>query len=143
MAQTRGAETRTGNGVEVVLSKQDAIVSVNTTLGTALQSGQTSIQATGSDAAELLNLVKGGGHIKTTLQLLDNGTPVHLTPNTQASTANWVPWYFRSRPSRIADSRKSSTGSVCDSRLNVPYHSPAASPAGCRLRPRHRSCISG
>jgi Phosphodiester glycosidase len=85
-----GAETPTGNGVEVVLDKQGDVVSVNTTRGTALQPGQTSIQATGSYAAELLNLVNGGGHIKTTLRLFNNGTPVHLTPHTQATTASMV-----------------------------------------------------
>lgn len=85
-----GAQTPAGNGVEVVLSKQGDVVSTNTTRGTALEPGQTSIQATGSYAATLLNLVKGGGHLKTSLQLFNNGTPVHLTPNTQATTASWV-----------------------------------------------------
>src|SRR6202012_516796 len=48
------------------------------------------IQATGSDAAALLSLVKGGSRLKTTLQLLNNGTPVRLTPSTQAATSSWV-----------------------------------------------------
>ena len=85
-----GAETPTGNGVEVVFDKQGHVVSVNPTRGIALQPGQTSIQATGSYAAELLNLVNGGGRIKTTLRLFDNGTPVHLTRHTQATTASMV-----------------------------------------------------
>jgi hypothetical protein len=85
-----GVETPTGNGVEVVFDKRGDVVSVKASRGTALQPGQTSIQATGSYAAELLNLVNGGGHVKTTLQLFDNGTPVHLTPSTQATTASWV-----------------------------------------------------
>jgi exopolysaccharide biosynthesis protein len=85
-----GAETPTGNGVEVVFDKQGDVASVSTARGIALQPGQTSIQATGSYAAELLNLVNGGGHIKTSLQLFDNGTPVHLTRHTQATTASMV-----------------------------------------------------
>lgn len=85
-----GPETPTGNGVEVVLGKNGHVVSVATTRGTALKPGQTSLQATGSTAAALLSLVKGGGRLKTTLKLLDNGKPVHLTPSTQAATASWI-----------------------------------------------------
>jgi hypothetical protein len=85
-----GAETPAGNGVEVVLDSHSGVVSVNTTRGTALQPGQTSIQATGSYAAQLLNLVQDGSRLKTTLKLFNNGTPVPLTPNTQATTASWV-----------------------------------------------------
>lgn len=85
-----GAETPTGNGVEVVLNSRGDVVRVNATRGVALKPGQTSIQATGSDAAALLSLVKGGSRLKTTLQLLNNGTPVHLTPSTQAATSSWV-----------------------------------------------------
>lgn len=85
-----GAQTPTGNGIEVVLNKHGDVVSTNTTRGTALQPGQTSIQATGSYAASLLDLVSHPGHLKTTRRLFNNGTPVHLTPNTQATTASWV-----------------------------------------------------
>jgi hypothetical protein len=85
-----GAETPAGYGVEVVLDKQGDVVSTNNTRGTALKPGQTSIQATGSDAAALLSLVKGGGRLKTSLELSDNGQPVHLTPSTQATTGSEV-----------------------------------------------------
>jgi len=85
-----GPETPTGPGVEVVLDAHGAVVSTATTRGAALQPGQTSIQATGSDAAALLNLIKGGGRLKTTMELFDNGEPVPLTPNTQATTGSRV-----------------------------------------------------
>lgn len=85
-----GAETPAGYGVEVVLDKHGDVVSVNDTRGTALKPGQTSIQATGSDAASLLSLVQDGGRLKTALKLYNNGQPVHLTPGTQAATASWI-----------------------------------------------------
>jgi hypothetical protein len=85
-----GAKTPVGHGVEVVLDKVGAIVSVNTTRGVALQPGQTSIQATGSYAAQLLDLVANGHNLHTAIQLYNNGKNVPLTPNTEATTASWV-----------------------------------------------------
>jgi exopolysaccharide biosynthesis protein len=85
-----GAETPTGYGVEVVVDKQGDVVATKTTRGVALKPGQTSIQATGSDAAALLNLVKGGGRLKTTLKLFNNGVPVDLTPDMQAATGSEI-----------------------------------------------------
>lgn len=85
-----GPETPTGNGVEVVLDKTGRVVGVHTTRGTALAPGQTSLQATGGTAADLLELAQDGGQLETTLKLFDHGQPVHLTPNTQAATASWI-----------------------------------------------------
>jgi exopolysaccharide biosynthesis protein len=85
-----GAKTPTGYGVEVVLNKQGGIVSVNNTRGTALTAGETSLQATGSTAVALLSLVQGGGILKTSYKLYDNGRLVQLTPGDQAGTASGV-----------------------------------------------------
>jgi hypothetical protein len=85
-----GAKTPTGYGVEVVLNKQGGIVSVNNTRGTALTAGETSLQATGSTAVALLSLVQGGGILKSSYKLYDNGRLVQLTPGDQAGTASGV-----------------------------------------------------
>lgn len=85
-----GPTTPVGNGVEVVLDSRGDVVRTSTTRGTALKPGQTSIQATGTDAAALLNLAQGGGRLKTTLSLFDKGQPVHLTPGLQATTGSEV-----------------------------------------------------
>jgi hypothetical protein len=85
-----GATTPVGHGVEVVLDKVGRVLSVDTTRGVALQPGQTSIQATGSYAAQLLDLVANGHNIHTDIQLYNDGKNVPLTPNTAATTASWV-----------------------------------------------------
>ncbi|WP_406107434.1 phosphodiester glycosidase family protein [Micromonospora globbae] len=50
------AATPSGPGVEVVLDKRGCVVRTATTRGTALAAGQTSLQATGRDAAALRDL---------------------------------------------------------------------------------------
>lgn len=55
-----GTSTPSGKGVEVVLDAKGCVVHKFTTRGTDLDAGQTSVQATGSDAAKLLATVKGG-----------------------------------------------------------------------------------
>jgi hypothetical protein len=54
------ATTPPGPGVEVVLDQDGCVVRSSTTRGTALAAGQTSIQATGQDAATLSQVVGGG-----------------------------------------------------------------------------------
>ena len=132
-----GVETPTGNGVEVVFDKRGDVVSVKASRGTALQPGQTSIQATGSYAAELLNLVNGGGHVKTTLRLFDNGTPVHLTPSTQATTASWVQLDNGANDFPYAPGTRSTS-----TEAGPPSCSPVASTSPCRrtvTSPAHRA----
>lgn len=85
-----GAQTPSGDGAEAVLDARGDVVSVHDTRGVALKPGQTSVQATGSDAAALLNLVQGGGRLKVTTQLLDNGSPVRLAPALSAVTSSWI-----------------------------------------------------
>lgn len=55
-----GTSTPSGKGVEVVLDSKGCVVHRLTTRGTDLAAGQTSVQATGSGAAKLLDTVKGG-----------------------------------------------------------------------------------
>lgn len=85
-----GPVTPAGSGVEVVLDKQGHVVRADTTRGTALAPGQTSIQATGSDAAQLLSLISGGGRIITTQRLYENGVQVHPTAGLQG-LGGWQP----------------------------------------------------
>ncbi|MGH3368325.1 MAG: phosphodiester glycosidase family protein [Nocardioidaceae bacterium] len=55
-----GAATPSGRGVEVVLDRRGCVVRTADNRGTPLAPEQTSLQATGSDAASLLNLTKRG-----------------------------------------------------------------------------------
>ncbi|MGW3624126.1 phosphodiester glycosidase family protein [Streptomyces sp. NPDC000880] len=71
--------TPSGAGLEVVLDKHDCVVRTSTTRGTALKDGQTSLQATGRDAASLLQ-VAGKGCLKETSTLV-NEQGKKLTPS--------------------------------------------------------------
>jgi exopolysaccharide biosynthesis protein len=64
------AATPSGAGVEVVLDGQGCVVRTSTTRGTALVDGQTSLQATGREAASLLQ-VTGQGCVNETSRLID------------------------------------------------------------------------
>ncbi|MGW7529601.1 phosphodiester glycosidase family protein [Streptomyces sp. NPDC054783] len=52
--------TPSGAGVEAVLDRHGCVVRTQTARGTHLTTGQTSVQATGADAAALLHTVDGG-----------------------------------------------------------------------------------
>ncbi|MFB7574962.1 phosphodiester glycosidase family protein [Streptomyces sp. NPDC056165] len=62
--------TPSGAGVEVVLDRHGCVVRTSTTRGTTLTDGQTSLQATGRDAASLLQ-VAGQGCVKETSTLVN------------------------------------------------------------------------
>jgi exopolysaccharide biosynthesis protein len=62
--------TPSGPGVEVVLDRRGCVVRTSTTRGTELAAGQTSLQATGQDAASLAE-VAGGGCLKVTSTLVN------------------------------------------------------------------------
>ncbi|MBC6467435.1 phosphodiester glycosidase family protein [Actinomadura alba] len=62
--------TPSGAGVEVVLDRRGCVVRTSATRGTALADGQTSLQATGREAASLLQ-VTGQGCVKQTSTLVD------------------------------------------------------------------------
>ncbi|MEV7236392.1 phosphodiester glycosidase family protein [Streptomyces sp. NPDC051020] len=62
--------TPSGVGVEVVLDRHGCVVRTSTTRGTELTDGQTSLQATGRDAASLLQ-VAGQGCLKVTSTLVN------------------------------------------------------------------------
>ncbi|MEV5730667.1 phosphodiester glycosidase family protein [Streptomyces pharetrae] len=62
--------TPSGAGAEVVLDRKGCVVRTATTRGTALAPGETSLQATGRESADLLR-VAGNGCLRTTSQLLD------------------------------------------------------------------------
>ncbi|MGW1090944.1 phosphodiester glycosidase family protein [Streptomyces sp. NPDC002596] len=62
--------TPSGAGMEVVLDEHHCVVRTSTTRGTVLTEGQTSLQATGRDAASLLQ-VAGQGCLKVTSTLIN------------------------------------------------------------------------
>ncbi|GAA3291699.1 phosphodiester glycosidase family protein [Streptomyces cinereospinus] len=73
------ASTPSGAGVEVVLDRRGCVVRTSATRGTALTAGQTSLQATGREAAALVR-VAAGGCLHTTSVLVDekgDRVPVH------------------------------------------------------------------
>lgn len=81
------AETPPGHGVEVVFDARNCVVAVHDERGTALQSGQTSVQATGSDAGELAELGAAGGCGDSEDRVYDDaGRLIPLTPSTWAVT---------------------------------------------------------
>ncbi|HLQ81909.1 MAG TPA: phosphodiester glycosidase family protein [Bacillota bacterium] len=81
------AETPPGHGVEVVFDDNNCVVAVHQERGTALRPGQTSVQATGSDAAELAALGEGGGCGTAQDRVYDDqGRRIPLTPHTWAVT---------------------------------------------------------
>ncbi|MDF8265632.1 phosphodiester glycosidase family protein [Luteipulveratus flavus] len=64
-----GASTPSGAGVEVVLDRRGCVVRTTTARGTTLTTGQSSIQATGSDTADLLRVApKGCVEVRSTLR---------------------------------------------------------------------------
>jgi Phosphodiester glycosidase len=65
-----GDSTPAGAGVEIVLSRFGCVVRTSMARGTALTPGQTSLQATGRDTAELLD-VAGQGCVSQRLRLFD------------------------------------------------------------------------
>ncbi|MFE9653211.1 phosphodiester glycosidase family protein [Micromonospora sp. NPDC006431] len=74
------AATPSGAGVEVVLDRLGCVVRTSTTRGATLAAGQTSLQATGRDAAALLN-VTAQGCVSTTSTLTDqNGEELPVRP---------------------------------------------------------------
>lgn len=78
------ATTPAGPGAEVVLGPKGCVVRTNTTTrGTALAPGQTSVQATGSDAKALLANADGRACFNLKQQLrTDSGKRVPMTKNT-------------------------------------------------------------
>ena len=73
-------KTPTGKGVEVVLDRRGCVVATHNTRGTTLKAGQTSLQATGADTTELLE-VAGTGCLNRTVTLRDeNGRHVPVRP---------------------------------------------------------------
>lgn len=75
-----GSSTPTGQGREVVLER-GVVVANHDTRGTALAPGQTSVQATGDDAAQLHD-VKVGDELPVKLRLESGGRPVATPPGT-------------------------------------------------------------
>ncbi|WP_076473786.1 phosphodiester glycosidase family protein [Micromonospora avicenniae] len=74
------AATPSGAGVEVVLDRRGCVVRTATTRGTALATGQTSLQATGQDTVALLD-VAGAGCVEQKSTLTDqNGEQLPLRP---------------------------------------------------------------
>lgn len=72
--------TPSGPGVEVVLDRLGCVVQRSTTRGIALAAGQTSLQATGQDAAALLHLT-AAGCLNTKLTLTNSeGESLPLRP---------------------------------------------------------------
>jgi exopolysaccharide biosynthesis protein len=72
--------TPTGPGVEIVLDRHGCVVRMSTTRGTALATGQTSLQATGRDTVSLLD-VAGHGCVNRTATLVDgDGEQLPLRP---------------------------------------------------------------
>lgn len=75
------AATPAGAGIEVVLDKKGCVVRTATTRGTALATGQTSIQATGQDTITLFQTL-AGGCVDTKLALKDEtGKKLALKPS--------------------------------------------------------------
>lgn len=75
-----GPATPAGAGVEVVLDRSGCVARTAPTRGTALAVGQTSLQATGRDAASLLE-VAGSGCLERTLTLTnEDGDRLALRP---------------------------------------------------------------
>ena len=77
------AQTPSGAGSEVVLDRRGCPVRSAATRGTALAGGQTSLQATGSQTAQLLALVTGCVRVASALADA-SGKPVALHPDTFA-----------------------------------------------------------
>jgi hypothetical protein len=75
-----GQSTPSGPGREVVLQK-GVVTAVHDSRGTALAPGQTSVQATGDDAA-LLNNVGVGDELPVRLRLESGGAPLATPPGT-------------------------------------------------------------
>ncbi|AKU18697.1 hypothetical protein VV02_06605 [Luteipulveratus mongoliensis] len=76
-----GSSTPKGAGVEVVLDSRGCVVRTASTRGTALAKGQSSLQATGSDAKELKDVVSHGC-VSVTQDLRDErGERVPLSGN--------------------------------------------------------------
>jgi Phosphodiester glycosidase len=67
-----GPATPPGPGVEVVLDRRGCVVRTAAARGTHLESGQTSLQATGHDTVSLLEAT-GRGCLSRTLTLTDSG----------------------------------------------------------------------
>lgn len=79
------ARTPSGPGVEVIFDSDHCVVAVHDERGAALQTGQTSVQATGSDAKDLAAAGEAGG-CGTTMDRVydDQGNQVPVTANTWA-----------------------------------------------------------
>lgn len=73
--------TPVGPGVEVVLDRSGCLVRSARTRGTVLTSGQTSVQATGSDTRRLLALVKRGCLSRKVTLFDEAGKRVRLHPD--------------------------------------------------------------
>ncbi|MEV4351862.1 phosphodiester glycosidase family protein [Actinoplanes sp. NPDC049596] len=78
-----GARTPAGDGAEVVLDKRGCVVRVAATRGTALVTGQTSLQATGDQATALTALAHGCLRISHTVTD-ESGRRVPIKPGTYA-----------------------------------------------------------
>nr|WP_245923717.1 phosphodiester glycosidase family protein [Actinoplanes atraurantiacus] len=78
-----GARTPSGDGAEVVLDKRGCVVRVAATRGTTLAKGQTSLQASGEQAAALTALA--GGCLNVKHRVTDaSGRRVAIEPGTYA-----------------------------------------------------------
>lgn len=81
------AATPPGHGVEVVFDAKGCVVSTHDTRGLALSAGQTSVQATGSDAKTLAALGEAGGCGTWKDRVVDeDGHAIPLTSHTWAVT---------------------------------------------------------
>ncbi|QCU79252.1 sporulation domain-containing protein [Citricoccus sp. SGAir0253] len=79
-----GASTPDGPGLEVVVDRRGAVVEVLGERGTALEAGQFSLQATGTDAEALRTLAGHGRGIRFTQDYRDaDGRTLPMTPGTQ------------------------------------------------------------
>ncbi|HEX6075566.1 MAG TPA: phosphodiester glycosidase family protein [Micromonosporaceae bacterium] len=78
-----GARTPAGSGVEAVLDRQGRVVEVRAERGGTVPAGGRTVQATGSQAAELLDIARTGHELLVRAGLADErGRPVALTPRT-------------------------------------------------------------
>ncbi|ALV41832.1 hypothetical protein AU252_12240 [Pseudarthrobacter sulfonivorans] len=79
-----GPATPSGSGRELVLDPLGKILEVKTSRGTVLAEGQTSVQATGSNAEELSQFAASTRYVDVTNRYLDeDGHVLRMTPHTQ------------------------------------------------------------
>jgi hypothetical protein len=77
-----GASTPAGPGLEAVVGRDQRVVALRTTRGVTLRPGQRSVQATGSDVAELRAAAKVGRRLTISTRLRDGDGTVRLRRST-------------------------------------------------------------